>query len=231
MNIISFQDVYQTITQRGQFKLGQRAVTPDGREWSFVTATTMLNGSLAVPAAVTTTTLNSSAVDAQGRIVFINRAASTMTVGAFEDAIGVISSGTGTGQTFKVRTNTATQVQLYPETALSVALAVADSQLSLINMASVARSAITSKIQQCIGGAQTAFTSGDFGWILTNGDGRVISSSVLTVGANFTTGGATVGQALLGITAEGPFNAQNLGFAIVANSGVDTSALVRYSVR
>jgi len=98
MNRISFQNVYQTITQRGEFKLGQRASTPDGREWRFVTSTTLANGNIAIPAAVASSDLYSSSTDSQGRIVYATRAANSLTVGAFEDAIGVVDDGTGVGR-------------------------------------------------------------------------------------------------------------------------------------
>ena len=50
MNQISFQSVYQTITTRGEFKLGERAMTPDGREWQFVkNNSTISYGNIVVP--------------------------------------------------------------------------------------------------------------------------------------------------------------------------------------
>lgn len=231
MNAISFQDVYQTITQRGEFKLGQRAYTPDGRRWVFVTSTTLAKGSIAVPVAVVSTTLWSSSTDGQSRIVYLTRAANALTVGAYEDAIGVIYTGTGANQSFKVRTNNATTVTLYPETALTTALSVADSGVAIISMSNCQKSAITSKIQFAQGIAQVAFTTGDYGWLLTEGDGSVLSSSVLTIGSNFTTGGGTTGQALIGVATNGSFDAQNLGYSIVANSATDTLALVRAQIR
>ncbi len=232
MNPISFQNVYQTITARGEFKLGQRAMTPDGREWQFIKANTAIARSLvAVPDAVTSADLFSSSTDNQGRIVFLTRAASTMTVGAFEDAIGVVDDGTGVGQTFKVRTNNATTLTLYPETALTTALAVADSDLTLMTMSECDPAAITSKVQMAQGIAQTSFSASDYGWILTNGDGRVLAGEVLVVGKSFVTGDDTVGQVVKGTTAKGDFDEQSLGYAIVANAAVDQGTLVRVSTR
>lgn len=231
-NQISFQDVYQTITSRGEFKLGQRASTPDGREWVFVHAFAAVGKNLiAIPNTVTTGTLASSATDNQGRIVYINDADATLTTGAFQDAIGLINTGTGTGQSFKVKTNTVTQIQLYPETALTTPLAVADSGYALRTMSDVIPAAITSTIQQAIGGAQTAFATGDYGWLLTEGDGGVVSSQTLIIGSNFTTGDSTAGQVIKGVTAQGPFDAQSLGFVLVANSGANVGALARYEIR
>lgn len=232
MNIITFQDVYQTITTRGEFKLGQRSMTPDGREWTFVNnGSTIATGNIVVPAAVVDTDLWSSSTDQQSRIVYLNRAANSLTTGAYEDAIGVVNQGTGVGQTFKIRTNGVTSLTLYPETALGTALAVADSDLQYIGMSKVVIAAVTSKIQMVQGAFQCAAVSGDYGWILTEGDGRAIAGEVLVVGAGFVSGDDTTGQVLKATTAKGPFDEQNLGYCIVANDAADQGTLVRYFIR
>ncbi len=232
MNQISFQSVYQTITARGEFKLGQRAMTPDGREWQFVKAEgAIANALIAIPNTVSSADNWSSATNNQGQIVYLNRAGSSMTTGAFEDNIGVVDDGTGKGQTFKIRTNSPTQFSLYPETALATALSVSDSDLTWIGMSNVIISAVTSKLQMAQGATQTAFASGDYGWILTNGDGRVTPGNTLVVGAGFTTGDDTAGQVVVSVITEAPLTAQNLGYAIVANSAADMGALVRVIAR
>jgi len=231
VNTITFQDVYQTTTARGQFKLGQRAATADGREWQYVRAQSTLATSLvAVPDAVASSDLYSSSTDSQGRIVYLTRAANSLTVGAYEDGIGVVDGGTGIGQTFKIRTNDATTFTLYPETALGTALAVADSDLTYISMSYVDPAAVTSKIQMAQGIAQASFAAADYGWLLTNGTGRVLAGEALTVGAGFSTGDDTAGQVIKAITAEGPFDAQNLGYAIVAGA-IDGGHLVMVNIR
>lgn len=231
MNQISFQSVYQVITQRGEFKLGQRAVTPDGREWKFVkNGSTIANGNIVVPAAVTSADLWSSSSDSQNRKVYATRAASTMTVGAFEDAIGTVDQGTGAGQTFKIRTNSATTLTLYPETAFTTALAVADSDLTFIGMADVVIAAVTDKVQMTQGAFQLTAASGDYGWILTKGDGRVLAGEVLVVGKSFVSGDDTTGQVLKGTTAKGDFDEQSLGYCIIANDAADLGTLVRFFI-
>lgn len=231
MNQISFQSVYNTITARGEFKLGQRATTPDGREWKFVkNGSTIALGNIVIPNTVTSADLFSSSTDSQGRIVYLTRAASNMTVGAFEDAIGVVDDGTGVGQTFKIRTNSATTLTLYPETALATALAVADSDLTFIGMADVIIAAVTSKVQMTQGAFQVSAASGDYGWILQQGDGRAVAGEVLVVGKSFVSGDDTAGQVLKGTTAKGGFDEQELGYAIVANAAADQGTLVRYFI-
>lgn len=232
MNQISFQNVYQTITAAGEFHLGQRAMTPDGREWQFVkNNSTIALGNIVIPNTVSSADNFSSSTDSQGRIVYLTRGASTMTVGLYQDAIGVVDDGTGVGQTFKIRTNSATTLTLYPETALATALAVADSDLTWQGMSDVIIAAITGKLQKTQGAFQCTAASGDYGWILTDGDGRAIAGNTLVVGAGFTSGDDTAGQVIVSVITEAPLTAQNLGYAIVANAAADQGALVRYIVR
>lgn len=231
MNQITFQDVYQTTTASGQFQLGQRAMTADGREWQFVKAqSTLANSLVAVPDAVASSDLYSSSTDSQGRIVYLTRAANSLTIGQYENGVGVVDEGTGVGQVFKIRTNDATTFTLFPDTALTTALSVADSDLTYISMSYVDPAAITSKKQMAQGIAQASFAAADFGWLLTNGTGRVIAGEALAVAAGFSTGDDTAGQVIKAVTAEGPFNAQNLGYAIVAGA-IDGGHLVMAVVR
>jgi hypothetical protein len=232
MNQISFQDVYQTSTARGTLKLGSRAQTPDGREWVYVKANSALaKGSVAVPDGVTAVDLCSSSADSLGRIVYITKASAGWTVGQFEDAIGVIDDGTGAGQTFKIKTNSADTLELYPETALATALSVVDSDITIRTMAEVDKAAVTDKVQSAVGIAQVAFGAADYGWLLTNGDGAVLAGEALVVGKGFVTGDDTTGQVLKATTAKGPFDEQNLGICLVANAAADQLTLVRVDIR
>jgi hypothetical protein len=231
MNKISFQDVYQASTAPC-FKKGERGMTPDGREWVYVKAKTALaKGSVAVPAAVTAVDNVSSSADGLGRIVYITKAAAGWTTGQFEDAIGVVDDGTGKGQTFKVKTNTSDTLELYPETALTTAMAVADSDITLRTMSEVDKAAITDKVQSAVGIAQTVVGAGSFGWLLTNGDGTVLAGEALVVGTGFVTGDDTTGQVVKATTAKGPYDEQNLGICLVANAAADDLALVRVNIR
>lgn len=226
MNQITFQTVYQTQTN-AQFTLGQKGMTPDGREWVYVKANGALaKGSVAIPAAVTAVDNCSSSADTLGRIIYITKASAGWTVGAFADAIGVVDDGTGVGQTFKIRTNTADTLILYPETALTTALAVADSDITIRTLNLVEKAAITDKVQSAQGIAQVAFSANDYGWLLKRGAGSVLAGEVLVVGKSFVTGDDTTGQVVKGTTAKGDFDEQSLGYALVANAAADQNALV-----
>ncbi len=231
MNQVTFQNVYQTSTAPN-FKLGERAATPDGREWVYVRAQSAVGtGTAVVPNEVTAVDTVSSSTDALGRIVYITKASAGWTVGEFEDGIGVIDDGTGVGQTFKIKTNTVDTLELYPETALGTALSVVDSDLTIMTMNYVDMAAVTSEIQMCVGIAQVAIAAASYGWVLTNGDGFVYAGEALTVGAGFETGDDTIGYVHKAVTGKGAFDGQNLGYAIVANAAADQKTLVRVNIR
>jgi len=56
-------------------------------------------------------------------------------------------------------------------------------------------------------------------------------NDILVIGESFVSGGTTAGEVLKGTTGKGPFDEQSLGFAIIANSGADLGALVRFAIR
>ena len=231
MNTITFQDVYD-VQATASFKLGERGMTPDGREWVYnKAATAVAAGLVAVPEAVVAVDTVSSATDAQGRIVYITEASAGWTVGQFADSIGVVDAGTGVGQTFKIKTNSVDTLTLYSETALATALSVSDSDITIRQMSLVDPAAITSKVQSSVAIAQVAFAAADYGWMLTEGDGFVGAGEVLVIGKSFVTGDDTVGQVVKGTTAKGGFDEQDLGIALVANGGVDEDTLVRVNIR
>lgn len=231
MNQISFTDVYQA-APGSQFTAGQRAMTPDGREWVHIKANSALAyGSVVIPTAVTTASNCSSSTDSMGRIVYITKASAGWTAGQFANGIGVVQNGTGVGQTFKIKTNSGDTLTLYPDTALTTALSSADSAVTIRMMALVDKAAITSKLQSAVGSTQTTFNANDYGWALSEGDGRVLAGEVLVLGANFVTGDDTTGQVVKGTTAKGPFDEQSLGFCLVANAAADQGTLVRFEIR
>lgn len=226
MNQITFQESLQVSTAPS-FKVGQRAMTPDGREWLYVKADSALaKGSVAVPDAVVSADTVSSSTDALGRIVYITEASAGWTVGKYAEGWVVVDDGTGVGQMGKIKTNTTDTLVLYPEFAFSTALAVADSDITIRTPFLVDKAAVTDKIQSAQGIAQVAFAAADFGWILTRGVGTVLAGEALTVGGDFVTGDDTTGQVVKGTTAKGAFDEQPLGYCLVANAAADQNTMV-----
>lgn len=228
---ISFQDVKQTTTAQGQTAPGQVAFTPDGATWIYVKAAgAIAAGNAVVPSTAVGVDTVSSSANNLGQIVYITEASAGWTVGAYAGAYGVVDDGTGVGQVFKVEDNTTDTLILFPAYALSTALSVADSDITLTFPNLVTKSAITDKAQQTTGIAQIAFASGEFGWVLKQGTGRVIAGEVLTVDLSFVTGDDTAGQVIKGTTAKGAFDEQYLGYCRVANAGADQGTLVYVNV-
>lgn len=227
MNQVTFQNVTDTTTSP-QFNVGQRGQTPDGREWVYVKSASeaISAGMTVVPDAVVSVDTVSSSADALGRIVFITEASAGWTVGQFAEAWVYVDAGTGVGQYGKIKTNTTDTLELYPEFALGTALSVTDSDITIREPFAVEKAAITSAIQGAVGIAQVAIASGSYGWVQTRGVGLALAGEGLTVGAGFTTGDNTEGTVIKAVTTEGPFDAQNLGYCLVANASADTNALV-----
>ncbi|MAH45444.1 hypothetical protein CMI37_06425 [Candidatus Pacearchaeota archaeon] len=227
MNQITFQNVTDDSTS-ADFNIGQRGMTPDGREWVYVKAASeaFVAGMVAVPDAVVAVDTVSSSDDALGRTVFITKASAGWTVGQFAEAWVYVDAGTGVGQYGKIKTNTSDTLELYPEFAFGTDLSVSDSDITIREPFSVEKAAVSSTIQGAVGIAQSAIANGSYGWVLTRGVGRVLAGESLIVGSNFTTGDNTEGSVIKGVTGEGPFDGQNLGYCLVANASVDTEALV-----
>lgn len=226
MNQITFQNVYQTSTS-ANFNVGQRASTPDGRDWVYVKASAAAaKNAVVVPAAVTSVAATiSSSTNNLSQIVYITKAAAGWTAGQFANGWVLIDGGTGTGQTAKIIGNTSDTLQLAPETALTTALST-DSTMKIWTQFLVRSSVITTKIQNATGVTQVAFAQNDFGWVLTRGQGGVLAGEVLVVGGSCVTGASTIGEVLKGTTAKGTFDEQTIGVCIAANSGADVAALV-----
>lgn len=230
MKSITFQAVSQVSTAM-QARLGERAETPDGRQWVYVKASSALaKGSVAVPAAVASADTVSCSTDSQGRYVYITKASAGWTVGAYADGWVVVDDGTGVGQAGRIKSNTADTLELYPEFALATALAVADSDITIWTQYLVRKAVVTTKVQNASGIAQVAFTANDYGWLLTKGIGTVLAGEALVVGTGFVTGDDTTGQVVKATTAKGTYDEQALGVAIVANASADQNALVYVSV-
>lgn len=228
---ISFQDVRQTTTAQGQTAPGQVAQTPDGATWIYVKAAEALKKSdVAVPITAVGVDTVSSSTNNLGQIVYITEASAGWTVGAYAGAYGVVDDGTGVGQVFKVQDNTVDTLILYPAYALTTALAVATSDITLTFPNKVEMAAISDKAQQATGIAQVAFAINEYGWLLKQGTGRAVAGEALTVDLSFVTGDDTEGQVLKGTTAKGAFDEQYLGYCRVANASVDQGALVYVNI-
>jgi hypothetical protein len=229
---ISFQDVLKTSTAANAI-LGAKANTPDGSTWAYVKLNEACSkGHVVSPVANTGVDTVSSSTNNDGQIVFITEASAGWTVGQFNDAWLTVDDGTGEGQVAKIKTNTVDTLELYPEWALTTALAVADSDITISTVNTLSEKVpITVEETLCNGAAQVAFAASDYGWVLAKGPGLAISGeAAMTALKNFTPGDDTEGQVILGVTAEGPFDAFSLGYSLAANTTIDSGFLAMMGI-
>ena len=179
MKEITFQKVLETSTV-AQGKLGERAVTPDGRGWRYVKANEAHSiGHASTRVANTDVDTVSSANDGNGDRLLVTEASAGWTVGVYENAYGLVDDGTGAGQFFKVETNSADTLKLFKDYELGTALAVADSDIVLVRPFLSEKVAVTTLHQVPLGVCQVAFASADFGWQLERGPGVVVAGAAL----------------------------------------------------
>jgi len=236
MRLITFQQPYQTSTVP-EAKLGEEAVTPDGRAWKYVYNfhSSTAAGAIVVPDASTITqgtlaagTLSLTA-NASGQYVYLTYSTGGLTAGILEDQWLFFYIGTGEGGLFKVKTNSATVIELYPEytqgilTATTSVDATTGAKFWCPHI--VTPSAVTTQTQVCTGIAQIAFAAATYGWVLIRGYGTVLGSS-LVAGHGFGPGGATAGYGLIATTAKGPYDQMFLGTIVVAANDASNQNLV-----
>jgi hypothetical protein len=225
MRLITFQQPYQTSTA-AEARLGEEAITPDGRAWKYVQVTsTTAAGAIVVPdansihqgtLAAGTLTLGANPI---GQYVYLTYSTGGLTAGALEEAWVFFYIGTGEGGLFKVKTNSATVIELYPEYTQGILTATtsvdATTGAKFWHPFQVNPSAVTTQTQQCTGIAQVAFAVAAYGWVLIRGYGTVLGSSFVA-GHGFGPGGATTGYGLIATTAKGPYDQFFCGTIVLA---------------
>lgn len=231
MRQITFQKTLQTDTVR-LANLGDLAVTPDGRVWRYVKANEALSlGHVATRIANTDVDTVSSSTDGNSEITNITEASAGWTVGTYDDAYGCVDDGTGEGQVFKVKTNTADTLRLYRDYRLTTALAVADSDIVLVRPFLAEKAAVTTLNQILLGVAQVAFSASDYGWVLKEGPGVVIMGDAAVANEQVTPGDDTEGEAIAIANGETPDDISTVGRTLVANTTVDKGALIFVDVQ
>jgi hypothetical protein len=225
MRLITFQQPYQT-SAAAEAKLGEEAVTPDGRAWKYVLVTSTTSaGAILAPdpnsvhqgtLAAGTLTLGANPV---GQYVYLTYSTGGLTAGALEDGWVFFYVGTGEGGLFKVKSNSATVIELYPEYTQGILTATtsvdATTGAKFWNPCAVNPSVVTTATTVCTGIAQIAFTAGTYGWALIRGYGTVLGSS-LVAGHGFGPGGATAGYALICVTGKGAYDYFFVGTTVLA---------------
>lgn len=216
------------------FALGQVGVDDKGNAYRYVKnvsgGSTWAVGKVLMPATATTV---AATVSSDSTKTIITKAAAGWTAGQFGGYYVFISNGGAEGDVRVIKGNDATTLTL--ETALSAALngssalsifhpfvcdlATASGQVVPVG---IAMSAVPASVDG------TSTFSG--GWVQVDGVAPVImSTGAPTSGKNVTTGGATTaGQAVIGTTGNGPYDADNIGYVIGVTGTSSNKAVAVY---
>lgn len=228
---ITFQKVLQTETVQQASTLGERHYTADGRRWIFVKANEALTLAHVATRIANTTVTNITSTSNNGRsqTVFIAKTGAGWTVGQFQNAYGLVDDGTGEGQFFKVKDNTATVLELFEDYRITTALdTTSDLRVARPHLAE--KVAITVLNQVIIGGAQVAFAANDYGWLLERGHGTVLMGDTAIANEQVTTGDDTAGECIAVTNSETVDDVSLVGRVIAANTTADKAALIEFNV-
>jgi len=171
-----------------QHTLGQKMLTPDGREFSYALA-----GELLVVGDWYQTAVHSSDYVSQacptaaaiGDTSIAVTAGGTITADQFKDGYLIVSAGTGLGQMFTIKSNlaitSAANGNIEVNEPVRVALVAASSTITLIKnrFDSVVKWAVT-QTGSSAGAAVYPVASGEYGWLQTGGTGAALSDNVPT---------------------------------------------------
>jgi hypothetical protein len=171
-----------------------------------------------------------SSTNGAGQSVFVKEASAGWTIGAYQDYWMVVDSGTGVGQVAKIKDNSADTLELFPEYALSTALLVADSDITLVPTNHAEKSPVTNRYTPITGVAQVTFASADYGWFLKKGIGGVLMGEAATEQRGICPGDDTEGEGLVIDDGNDLYDAFLVGTCIGAQDTADKACLALISV-
>lgn len=232
MRDINFQSVFATPAQK-QCTMRSLAVTPDGRIWRYLQATEIITKHYIVetPATLGEDTVSSASQGGKRVLIQTGGADSTWTAGAYIDHWVFVDDGTGEGQVGKIKDNSATELTLYDDYALATALAVADSDITIVHAPDAENLDASSSNAPIQGVAQVAFAANDYGWFLVKGIGGVIigdtaaeANELVVVGSDAAGGGVGIGN-------DADREDESIvGKCIIINPAADKAALVDVNI-
>ena len=204
-SIISGQPAFED-EATAKHKIGQQAVTGDGRKYRYVLAGAT---ALVVGNALQTTVEDVDHDNLTCRVTAAGATALLMTTGAsggaldaneYAEGYAIIDTTPGLGYVYKISDHLAIAastngaINLYPEDAIQVAL-TASSRVTLVAnpYKNVIQHPVTTASGVCVGGAIYPITAAQYGWIQTGGPGAALIAGTPAVGQPVTSVGATAG--------------------------------------
>lgn len=241
-----FWTTYAAGTYTQKHGLGQLAYDTWGREWVFCcqTAADLTVGQGVSPRALLTGTAGHVLTDvaakwydgdyyAVGQIITVDD--QTFTAGDLENCIGVVQSGTGAGQVFRIRKNGT--LSLYLEAALATALTVAGNSLIKIlngNPFKTIKLPGASVFDRIVGVAQcaVAYATKPYFWALRKGSGfGVVNNATVDPGVPLSPSANTAGEFdLITTSPTGLEDAKWIGNIIDGYDADDNIALVDFFI-
>lgn len=203
------QDIHQ-ISSVQQGALGLKAETKDGREFRYglAGAADLAVGKLAQQSAVVTTHQNIVVAGAAGdmQVTVTLGATNNATADQYKDGYVVGLSGTGAGQSARIRTHGAialsTAGTMYLAEPLTTTFA-ATPKASLVKspFSGMIISSTADTTEQVVGVPIITITAAYYGWVQTKGIAGVLVNGTVTKGAGIIKGATTAGSADIEATA------------------------------
>lgn len=210
-------------TAVGQYDLGTRGYTRDGRAFRYV-----LNGAAALVAGEVTQSpaftvgnsalaVNTTSGVSAGATIISVTCASTVAAGFYNDGYLMVASGAGQGLTYQIKSHPAVSTgatgafTLYDEDALTVAITTTSTiSLAPSKYNGVVQMPVTTATGEVVGVACYPIAITQYGWIQTWGPCGVKGSDTTALGAPVTALATTAGRAS-GFTAATLLTGQVIG--------------------
>lgn len=233
MKNITFQDIFDTPSVQ-QGTLNGEAQTPDGNVYVYLYATEAITkyDITERPAITDVDTLSSAASPLDSaKYIYITEASAGWTAGAYQDHWLVVDDGTGEGQGGKIKDNTADTLELYFQHALTTALAVADSDITIVHWPDAEQLDVSATLASVNGIAQMAFASADYGYFLKRGIGLVtIGDTAGVLNQLLIPGSDALGGALGIASGATSDDTAIIGKCLVANTTADKATLIEANI-
>lgn len=230
-SILLTQSDLQDVGTTQLHPLGQLAVDENGRSFRYAKASGAVGAGRIVAAAanvanhVGARATNSAAIGDQ--VIEVTVGATAVTQDQYAGGLIVINAGTGLGQSFRIKGNTAAAssgtTKVYIEGAVKVALSSSDSKAHLYPNKFNGVSTSSTLALRRVGVSVVALADGQFGWICTQGvcavlvEGTAVAiadpviPSATTAGAVEGIGTAAVTDQVVGIATQAGTTAQFSG--------------------
>lgn len=231
-SILLTQSDLQDVGTTQLHPLGQLAVDENGRSFRYVKASgSVAAGRLVAAAALVANHVGARATNSAAigdSVIEVTVGATAVTQDQYAGGLIVINAGTGIGQSFRIKGNTAAAssgtTKVYIEGQVKVALSSSDSKAHLYpNKFNGVSTSATLALRR-VGVSVVALTDGQYGWICTQGVAAVLVEGTAVAIADPVIPSATTAGAVEGIGTAAVTD-QVIGVAIQAGTTAQVSGV------